>query len=274
MRSADRIINLTSSNFTVDQFNKRLIINGYPYKSDVQELAPRLKSLAMEKNLEKIWLWAYDSDVAEFARNGFKFEGRMHGRNDQPVVSMAYFMNPLRGISNKLQLEDDIIQSIYNNPVEPLQPLSENYELRLLEPSDTIEISNLLKSVFVTYPTPIDPNYIFKQMSIGCLFAGVFYKNKLISVSAAYPDDHLLRCEMTDCATKDEFRGQNLTERLLMLLETEILKGNDYILYTLARARSYGVNRVFYKLGYNYQGCLINNCHIAGNWEDLNLWVK
>lgn len=79
---------------------------------------------------------------------------------------------------------------------------------------------------------------------------------------------------MTDCATIEEYRGHSLSERLLGILEHEVLKHGSFILYTLARAQSYGMNRVFYKLGYRYQGRLINNCHIACSFEDMNLWVR
>ncbi|OPZ80752.1 MAG: N-acetyltransferase YodP [bacterium ADurb.Bin429] len=44
-------------------------------------------------------------------------------------------------------------------------------------------------------------------------------------------------------------------------------------LFTLARATSVGINTAFSRLGYTYNGRLVNNCHIAGDWEDMNLWV-
>ena len=45
-------------------------------------------------------------------------------------------------------------------------------------------------------------------------------------------------------------------------------------LYTIARARSAGMNRVFYNRGYRWTGTLVNNCHIAGDFEDMHVWCK
>jgi hypothetical protein len=42
----------------------------------------------------------------------------------------------------------------------------------------------------------------------------------------------------------------------------------------MARARSFGMNMVFYQLGYEFNGRLVNNCDIHGGYEDMNIWVK
>ncbi len=45
-------------------------------------------------------------------------------------------------------------------------------------------------------------------------------------------------------------------------------------LYTIARAVSPGMNITFSKLGYIYNGCLINNTQICGSLESMNVWSK
>ena len=32
------------------------------------------------------------------------------------------------------------------------------------------------------------------------------------------------------------------------------------------------MNRVFYNRGYEMTGTLVNNCHIAGQFEDMHVW--
>jgi len=34
------------------------------------------------------------------------------------------------------------------------------------------------------------------------------------------------------------------------------------------------MNRVFYNLGYEFMGRLVNNCDIQGAFEDMNIWVR
>lgn len=61
---------------------------------------------------------------------------------------------------------------------------------------------------------------------------------------------------------------------LLAALETDLRRLNYVCAYTLARAPSYGMNAAFHSLGYEFNGRMINNCDIYGDFEDMNLWVK
>ena len=259
-----------------EEGNKRLVVNGYAQGTKPSWFSRYLIDLAANKKLEKIWLWALPADVPEFSRCGFQIEGTLfRGNYEEFAVSLAYYVSEARGHSDKLQSEDDIIHSIRTEPIKPSQPLPLGIELKRLNESFAQQISQLLTEVFTTYPSPVEnPQYIRSLIQQGSIFAGAFSQEKLIGVAAAYPDPILNRCEMTDCATLEDYRGHSLSERLLALLEREVRQHGSFNLYTLARAQSYGMNRVFHKLGYGYQGRLINNCDIAGSFEDMNLWVR
>ncbi|HZK54461.1 MAG TPA: putative beta-lysine N-acetyltransferase [Desulfosporosinus sp.] len=265
-----------SSAITVDVLNKRLVVNGYSEGTKPPLFGPHLISLAVSKKLEKIWLWALPADVTEFLQCGYQIEGSLfHGSFQEFVVSLAYYVSESRGHSDKTQSEDDIIDGVKAEPIKPSHPLPLEIEIQLLNESFSEQISHLLTQVFTSYPSPVeDPEYIRSLIQKGNIFVGAFLGETLISVAAGYPDPILNRCEMTDCATLEKYRGHSLTERLLAILEQEVKKRGSYTLYTLARAQSFGMNRVFYKLGYNYQGRLINNCDIAGSFEDMNIWVR
>jgi len=265
-----------SSYITVDEKNKRLVVNGYTQGTKPFLFSRQLNDLAIKKKLEKIWLWALPVDVPEFLRSGFCTEGNIfRGNCEEFAVSLAYYVSGARGQSHKLQLEDYIIHSVRTEPIKQLQPLPLGMELKLLDKSFALQISQVLTQVFTSYPSPVDDSqYIGSLIEKGNIFAGAFFQEKLIGVSAAYPDPIFNRCEMTDCATIEEYRGHSLSERLLFILEHEVKMRGSFNLYTLARAQSYGMNRVFRKLGYRYHGRLINNCHIAGSFEDMNLWVR
>lgn len=265
-----------SSAITVDEKNRRLVVNGYTQGTKPSLFGRQLIELAVEKKLEKIWLWAMPTDVPEFLRCGFRLEGNLFcGNYEEFVVSLAYYVSKARGYSEQLTSEDEIIQSVRSEAINQWRRLPLEIELKLLNQSFAQQISQLLTKVFISYPSPVEnPQYIQSLIQQGNIFAGAFLEGRLIAVAAAYPDRMLNRCEMTDCATLYEYRGHSLCERLLMSLEHEVLKQGTFSLYTLARAQSYGMNRVFHKLGYRYQGRLINNCDIAGSFEDMNIWVR
>ncbi|ODA42984.1 putative beta-lysine N-acetyltransferase [Desulfosporosinus sp. BG] len=265
-----------SNTINVDERNKRLVVDGYELGTKASLLSEQLVDLAITTKLEKIWLWALPADVPEFLRCGFRTEGSLfRGDYEEFVISLAYYPSEARGQSDKLQSENDIIDSVRTKPVKQSLRLPLGMELKLLNESNAEQISQLLSQVFTSYPSPVEnPQYIRTLIQKGNVFAGAFSQDQLIGVAAAYPNPILNRCEMTDCATLEDYRGHSLSERLLCILEHEVHKHGSFNLYTLARAQSYGMNRVFHKLGYRYQGRLINNCHIAGSFEDMNLWVR
>ena len=259
-----------------EEGNKRLVVNGYAKGTKPSRFSRQLLDLAEKKKLEKIWLWALPADVPEFLRCGFCIEGSLfRGNYEEFAVSLAYYVSWARGQSNQLEFENDLIHSVRTEPINSSRPLPLGIEVKLLNELFTGQISQLLTEVFTSYPSPVEnPQYICSLMQLGNIFAGAFSQEKLIGVAAAYPDPILNRCEMTDCATLADYRGHSLSESLLAILEYEVQKQGSFNLYTLARAQSYGMNRIFHKLGYGYQGRLINNCHIAGSFEDMNLWVR
>lgn len=134
-----------------------------------------LIDLAVEKKLEKIWIWALPADVTEFLRCGFHTEGNLfRGNYDEYAVSLAYFVSEGRGISDKLQSEDDIIRSVRTTPINQLQhrPLGMEMELKILNESFAEQISQLLTQVFTSYPSPVEKlQYIRSLIQSGSIFA-------------------------------------------------------------------------------------------------------
>ena len=80
--------------------------------------------------------------------------------------------------------------------------------------------------------------------------------------------------ELTDCATVPTLQGKGVMQFILQELEEILKQKNILTSYTLARAKSVGMNKSFFRLNYEYSGRLIKNCDIYGEFEDLNIWVK
>ncbi|MDK2821144.1 MAG: beta-lysine N6-acetyltransferase [Clostridia bacterium] len=80
--------------------------------------------------------------------------------------------------------------------------------------------------------------------------------------------------EISDYATNPDYRGHGLMRILTSAIEDELKRSGIISIYSLARAISRGMNSALYKCGYTYRGKFINNCHICGKFEDMNLWTK
>jgi putative beta-lysine N-acetyltransferase len=129
--------------------------------------------------------------------------------------------------------------------------------------------------VFESYPFPIhDPAYLLETMDNDVRYQGVFQDDRLIALASAEIDVRGGNAEMTDFATLPDARGQGLAGLLLCGLESMLAEAGIATAYTIARATSFGMNITFAKNGYEYAGTLVNNTHIAGGLESMNVWYK
>jgi putative beta-lysine N-acetyltransferase len=140
---------------------------------------------------------------------------------------------------------------------------------------DAEKLAALYKTVFAVYPTPLgDPAYIQKTMENGTVYVHIEKEGKVLSAASAEVNHTFANAEMTDCATLPAEQGRGYMAALLARLEEILIPDEIQCLYTICRARSFGVNKVFYNLGYEYSGCLVNNCHIYSGLENMNVWYK
>ncbi|MFA9397978.1 MAG: hypothetical protein ACERKV_06920 [Clostridiaceae bacterium] len=79
---------------------------------------------------------------------------------------------------------------------------------------------------------------------------------------------------MMDFAVLKEYRGYGFARYLLNQMENELKTLNVKLAYTIAKAKSEGMNITFTKNIYTYAGTLINNTDIAGQIESMNVWYN
>ena len=113
-----------------------------------------------------------------------------------------------------------------------------------------------------------------KRFQTEAIFAVCTREGRIVSAASAEIHPSVKAAELTDCATSEEARGLGLMSHILVRLEDEMRREGYICAYTMARARSWGMNTVFHRLGYAFNGRLVNNCDIFGDLEDMNIWVK
>jgi putative beta-lysine N-acetyltransferase len=87
-------------------------------------------------------------------------------------------------------------------------------------------------------------------------------------------DNESKNVEMTDFATLEGHQGKGVSAYLLQKMEQNMVSEGMKVSYTIARATSYPMNKVFSRAGYAYGGRLINNTNICGTYESMNVWYK
>lgn len=247
------------------------------HEDDMPQLIDTMDDLAKDKNYSKIVAKIPCDFKKAFENKGFEEEGLVP--NFYFGEKTAYFMSKFKSGERKTEhnfdeLED--VQKVALNKKEcEIPSLKEGFICRKTIMEDAKDMVDLYKKVFETYPFPIyDPEYLIKTMEENIVYFGIWDKNELIALSSCEMDEASQNVEMTDFAVNPVCRGSNLSIFLLSEMEEEMKKRSMQMLYTIARAKSYGMNATFSKMGYTFSGRLKNNTNICGDIESMNIWYK
>jgi len=278
-------ITIEKNDFSLDAFissyNKRVRLIDY-IGPKTGEVAEELKNIANSYDFtSKIYAKVRPKDSEIFLKKGFTKEGVIKGyfNGKDAVVVSNYLEDARKKTPEPIQKkEEDIEERLknYKPEIRNKRTLPEYYRIQI--PADMDEyrdLAALYDEVFETYPFPImNPEYLEKTAKTHVIYAIIYNNNKVVAAASAEKDLEHKNAEMTDFATLPSERGKGLASILLSFLENEVRQNNIKNLYTIARSRSLGMNRVFKKAGYAMTGKLINNCYICGQFENMNIWCK
>lgn len=259
----------------IDNFNQRIKL--LDFDQEVEEMVGMLEYLAKKHNLGKIIYIGTKAEVRILEDFGFIVEAEAEGFfKGEKGYFLSKFTIPERSRSNQAKIAEKIfLEVIEHRTHRDVPSLKERYEIRTASLEDSKEIAALYDTVFETYPTPMDdPEYVVEVMQDNLIFKVATAEDKIVSIASADMDRENLNAEITDCATLPDHRGRGLMDKLIAELEKELQQRGYLNAYTIARATSLGMNIVFAKRSYLYGGRLINNCHICGQFEDMNVWTK
>jgi putative beta-lysine N-acetyltransferase len=260
-----------------DYYNRRLKVIDYD-ATDHRAMLDRLAWVADENAFDKIFFKARKDDWQILLRFGYMLEGilRYYYRGEDAYV-LSRFRTLERVTSTQLIEESRLIESLLRTDEDYAPPpLPDGYRLFPARPEHIPAMVALYREVFATYPSPLThPDYVLATMERDVIYACISDENgDIVSAASAEIDVKHSNAELTDCATLKKERGRSLMFHILTRLEGELVRRQIMTGYSLARAPSVGMNRVFRRLGYAYSGRLINNCDIYGQFEDMNIWVR
>jgi len=258
-------------------FNRRIQVVAFE-ADDHHALVRTLEREAVELDLGKVFLKAPPAERDALEEAGMEAEATIAGYySGRPAVVMSAFPDRARRDRPHLRQQEEILDSVRARPADAsVAPLPDGYRMRAAEPGDAEELAGLYSEVFASYPFPItSPDYLVETMRTHVVYRLVRDgSGRVVAAASAETSSALLCAEMTDFATLPDQRGLGLAQHLLAALEDDMQARAIVNLYTIARARSAGMNRVFYNFGYRFTGTLVNNCHIAGRFEDMHVWCK
>lgn len=274
----DRIDNIENNSIQHGELSNRVYIMSLDSKN-TSTIIKIAENLAKSNQYTKIIAKVPERSVKEFIANEYVEEARVpdmfHG------VETGYFMCKYFDEARRVEQNKDIIEEILNETKKASKKSKKekrevkSRKIEKMTHDDIKDMTELYSQVFTTYPFPItDPDYIATTMHEQVDYYGIRIKGKLIALASAEFDYDNNFAELTDFAVAEDYRQQSLARQLLEAMEKELKDKDILTYYTIARAKSLGMNKTFSGLGYKYAGTLINNTNIAGDIESMNVWYK
>lgn len=265
-----------SANLFLDHYNQRIRVTYYE-GTNIDELVMRVRELAEANNFDKIVFKASEKDWQLFLPHGYVLEAVIkYYLQGKSAFVVSKFRSQERLTSNSLMEEVLLIEQIMSKAAKVEdRAIPEGYTCRLATRDDIPALAALYDDIFASYPSPLSHleylETVFQKMNI---FGVITHEGKIIAAASAELNPAHKAAELTDCATLKAHRGKGLMTIILRKLELELISREYQCGFTMARARSFGMNNVFHTLGYEFMGRLVNNCDIYGAYEDMNIWVK
>ncbi|RNA69231.1 putative beta-lysine N-acetyltransferase [Alteribacter keqinensis] len=204
---------------------------------------------------------------------GFSVEAETSGffEGEKAIILTQYDKEERKNSKTKTENEE-VLNRVREDSKQISQPCL--YPVGLVQDRDLKSLAALYKKVFPKYPTNIfDPEALKKAAESDYLFAAVKNGGEVIAAASAMKTGYR-SAEITDCAVKPDYRGNQLLHYLVLDLEEECRKEGINHIFSITRARSTGMNMTVKRLGYQYEGTLINNCIITSGFEDMNVWSQ
>jgi putative beta-lysine N-acetyltransferase len=234
-----------------------------------------LERLAAEHGYSKLFAKTTGAVTRVFLDAGFGVEAHIpSGVSGEEISFCTRFLTANRAAERFPEaVEAALTPPIRSRSARSAAPTVNVQALGLQDVPDLVE---LYSHVFASYPFPIDdPAFLHHSVLEGTLFVGVRDDTgRLIAAASAELCNETLTCELTDFATHPDSRGAGLASALLTGLETAVTAQGMRVAYTIARATSASMNSVFARRDYTYAGTLVNNTHISGRIESMNVWYR
>ena len=272
----DKIVNITTNSIIQHgPENDRIYLMKLD-KEEVHEVIKTINQLALKENYSKIFCKVPASCAPLFLSNGHFQEAQIPGFFKG--TENAIFMSKFRDSDRLMGLEMEKMEALHQllaTPLSEKKTKSTPYTFRRLGEADIYNICEMFKMTFKSYPFPVeDPRYIKQTMLEDVIYFGAELNGQLAAIASSEMDCKNLNAEMTDFATSEKHRGQQLASHLLLTMEKEMRKRGIKTLYTIARLESIPMNKTFLRQAYKYTGTLIKNTYIAGEIESMNIYYK
>lgn len=271
----DLIENIHGSTVQHGPHNDRIYVQ-HLAPDQVGALLPELEQMVATRKYGKIFAKIPSTSWPQFQAAGYSIEAVIprfyYGKTSCCFVA-KFFYNRQRTDEDFTNLQTIIKdeKTLHNGAAGRIS----QFQVELCTTTDAEELASFYSTLFESYPFPVfDPGYLREIMGENVNYYCIRVENKVVAAAATESNRSEKYAEMTDFATVPDWRGKGLAACLLSHMNTEIRRSGIATAFTIARAASFGMNRVFRNCGYSYSGLLINNTQIGGEIQSMSVWYK
>lgn len=247
-------------------------------KEDVPHILHRIHDLARENSYSKIFVKVPGDALDAFLKAGYGIEAYVPGffNGREGGYFMAKYTDWTRSVDRRARLLESVLAEARALSSRFKVPgIRDSFTFHVAGPDDARELARLYHRTFSTYPFPImEAGYIRRTMEENVRYYCMKAKGLIVGAASAETEPESKTVEMTDFATLEGHQGKGMSAYLLQRMEENMAREGLKLSYTIARATSYPINKVFSRAGYAYGGRLINNTNICGTYESMNVWYK
>lgn len=245
---------------------------------DMPDIVYSLIDMARKNKYSKIFAKVPECAIDNFLNAGYVIEAHVPGFFEG--YESGYFMAKYLDKSRAVEMKNNLVESVFAKARSiagkwKMPSMREGFIFHKAGPEDAKELAGLYGKVFSTYPFPIhDAAYLCKSMEENLKYYCMRWNGRIVGACSAEINRESQNAELTDFATLPLFQGKGISTYMLHKMEQNMSQEGMKLAYTIARATSYPINRVFSGSGYKYGGRLTNNTNICGAIESMNVWYK
>lgn len=273
--SPDKTICMGSSVIQHGPLNNRAYLMSLA-PADYPDIVYELEQLAKANKYTKVFVKVPESLSYAFTKAGYITEARVPGyfKGREDALFMGLFLAQSRAKPDNADLLNKVMETAGNKTNSRPGSL-QKFEVLRMKTAHAGKMAEVYSRVFDSYPFPIyDPDYLIRTMQNNVHYFGIKHGEHLAALASAATDMKSLTAEMTDFATLPQYCKMGMAGTLLDRMAREAQKMGILTMYSIARATSFGINITFARAGWDFAGMLINNTHIAGKIESMNVWSQ
>jgi putative beta-lysine N-acetyltransferase len=273
----DTISSIGRSLVQFGNLNARVYLMKLDFR-DLPGIVVHLERLAREKGLTKICAKVPLQVRSHFLGRGFVQEARVPGmfQAREDGLFLARFLEGGRErpdhVLNRAPLSEEQHDGSW---IHPSKARPSGHQVRRMGRERARSISEVFQAQFSAYPFPLhDPAYVRECQRSHVSFFGIEAQGEIAALASSEMSKEAGYVEMTDFVTLPRYQGQGLATALLQAMEEEMRNLGFKTAFSIARARSAGMNAVFARQGYAFGGRLVKNTCFNGRLEDMNIWSR